>query len=45
MPEQGLNDTQQLAHEPEYLLADGGLRMISKNKFVKYKYTGDTHAA
>jgi adenylylsulfate reductase subunit B len=45
MPEQGLNDTQQLAHEPEYLLADGGLRTISKNKFVKYKYTGDTHAA
>jgi adenylylsulfate reductase subunit B len=44
MPETGLDDTQQLAHEPEYLLADGGLRMISKNKFVKYEYTGDTHA-
>jgi len=29
-------DSQELAHEPDYLKADGGLRKISKKQFKKH---------
>jgi adenylylsulfate reductase subunit B len=31
--------SQELAHEPDYLKADGGLRTISKKQFKKYKFS------